>query len=390
MLDELLPLQVYCFGGANLVRTLVLTVDRDNDLGIKTAIRGPVIGRKQVLTAALRLGIADPEESDTNAILGALHQHDNLAEMDSEEDEVEIAILTGDEKVGMRSDRAIAAQLEEVVAEFQPDQAILVTDGAEDESVLPILQSQVRIDHVEKIIVKQSKGIEGTYYYIVKALEDPKWRARMLVPLGAVLAIFGLGIMLPEPYGGVLVGALPLILGLIILSKGLGLETTVGKIAQEMRENTDAAMFSSLLWTSTVFSAIFAVATGWENYSQEAANEASVSVIWVSVLHSALAWIVIAFLTSTAGFMILRLRKGSFSGRLIVLSVFGMVVYSFLDKGLKIAEEVLRGIDYEFSVRGIFDDLLEPLMWIAVLWVTTTIVRAVQARQAQSERYWGI
>jgi hypothetical protein len=34
--------------------------------------------------------------------------------------------------------------------------------------------------------------------------------------------------------------------------------------------------------------------------------------------------------------------------------------------------------------------MLEPLMWIAILWVTTTIVRAVQARQAQGERYWGI
>ena len=53
-----------------MTRTLVITVDRDNDLGQKTAIRGPVVGRKQVLTAALKLGIADPEESDTNAILG--------------------------------------------------------------------------------------------------------------------------------------------------------------------------------------------------------------------------------------------------------------------------------------------------------------------------------
>ena len=44
----------------------------------------------------------------------------------------------------------------------------------------------------------------------------------------------------------------------------------------------------------------------------------------------------------------------------------------------------------EFSVQGIWNVMLEPLMWIAVLWVTTTIVRAVQARQAQSERYWGI
>jgi hypothetical protein len=104
-----------------MTRTLVLTVDRDNDLGVKTGIRGPVVGRRQVMAAALKLGIADPEESDTNAILGALSQHDNLVEHNSEEEEVEIAILTGDEKVGIRSDRAVAAQLEEVVAAFQPD-----------------------------------------------------------------------------------------------------------------------------------------------------------------------------------------------------------------------------------------------------------------------------
>ena len=193
-----------------MTRTLVLTVDRDNDLGNKTSIRGPVIGRRQVLTAALKLGIADPEESDTNAILGALRQHDTLKEANLEDDEVEVAILTGDEKVGMRSDRAIAAQLEEVVAAFQPDEAILVTDGAEDESVLPIIQSQVRINHVEKIIVKQSKGIEGTYYYIVKALEDPKWRAKIMIPFGLTLAIIGLGIMLPNSIGGFVIGALPL------------------------------------------------------------------------------------------------------------------------------------------------------------------------------------
>ena len=32
--------------GEIMVRTLVISVDRDNDLGMKTAIRGPVIGRK--------------------------------------------------------------------------------------------------------------------------------------------------------------------------------------------------------------------------------------------------------------------------------------------------------------------------------------------------------
>ena len=372
-----------------MVRTLVLTVDRDNDLGIKTAIRGPVIGRRQVLTAALKLGIADPEESDTNAMLGALSQHDKILGEKSDEDEVEIAILTGDEKVGLRSDRAVAAQLEEVVAQFQPDKAILVTDGAEDESVLPIIQSQVRIDHVQKIIVKQSKGIEGTYYYIVKALEDPKWRAKIMIPFGLVLAVFGLGIMLPNEIGGLLIGGLPMVTGLYILSKGAGIETTVNKVIQEMRENADAAMFSSLLWTATLFSAIFAVAEGWREYTA-LADDFSQSVVWLEAVHKALAWIVIAFLTSTAGFMLLRLKRGSFSGRLIVLGIFGMVVYSFVDKALEIATDVLGGTAYEFSVQKVLEDLTNPLIWVVVLWMAMPIVRSLQAKQAQAERYWGI
>ena len=43
-----------------MVRTLVLPVDRDNDLGVKAGIRGPVIGRKATLRAVIKLGIADP------------------------------------------------------------------------------------------------------------------------------------------------------------------------------------------------------------------------------------------------------------------------------------------------------------------------------------------
>ncbi len=123
--------------------------------------------------------------------------------------------MTGDVRVGSRSDRAIASQLEEVIQEFQPDSAVLVTDGADDEASLPIITSRLRVDHIEKIIVRQNRGIESTYYYIVKAVEDPRWRARLLVPLAIFLMIFGLGIILPN--GGILIGAMPLIMGIILL-----------------------------------------------------------------------------------------------------------------------------------------------------------------------------
>ena len=289
----------------------------------------------------------------------------------------------------MRSDRAIAAQLEEVVSAFQPDEAVLITDGAEDESVLPIIQSQVRIDHVQKVIVKQSKGIEGTYYYIVKALEDPKWRAKFMIPFGLVLAIFGLGIMLPNEIGGIVIGGLPLLLGLFIFAKGAGIETTVNRVVQEMRDNADAAMFSSLLWTATVFSAIFAGAEGWQTFDDLVDTETT-SILWMQVANSSLAWIVIAFLTSTAGFMLLRLKRGSFSGQLLVLSIFGMVVYSFVNTALQIAIEILSGEEFKFNVTNIAERISVPIAWIVALWLTMTIVKGLKAKQAQSERYWGI
>ena len=72
-----------------MVRTLVITIDRDNDLESKLAFEGQLLEENPALAAALRLGIADPEESDTNAILGALNHHDRLAENAEPSDEVE-------------------------------------------------------------------------------------------------------------------------------------------------------------------------------------------------------------------------------------------------------------------------------------------------------------
>src|SRR5438132_1208262 len=53
------------------MKTLVLCVDRDDDIGVKTGIRGPIVGREGNLAAATKLGLADPEDSDVNALLSA-------------------------------------------------------------------------------------------------------------------------------------------------------------------------------------------------------------------------------------------------------------------------------------------------------------------------------
>jgi putative membrane protein len=53
-------------------RTLVLCVDRDDDLGRKVGIDGPVVGRDAVEEAARRLALADPEDSDANGLFAAV------------------------------------------------------------------------------------------------------------------------------------------------------------------------------------------------------------------------------------------------------------------------------------------------------------------------------
>jgi hypothetical protein len=67
-----------------------------------------------------------------------------------------------------------------------------------------------------------------------------------------------------------------------------------------------------------------------------------------------------------------------------------MVVYSFVNTALQIAIDILSGNDYEFNVTNIGNTLSVPLAWIVALWLTMTIVKGLKAKQAQSERYWGI
>jgi len=368
------------------VRTLVITVDRDNDLGVKAGIRGSVVGRRQVLTAALRLGIADPEESDTNAILGALNQHDLCIEQAEPNDAVEIAILTGDEKVGVKSDRAIAQQLEDVISEFQPDRGILVTDGAEDEAILPILTSRLTIDHVEKIIVRQSKGIEGTYYYIVKAIEDPRWRARLLVPLSIFMMILGAGMILPN--GGILIGAMPLLLGIYLMFRGLGAEKRLEHLMREMRESADAAILSSLLWSICGVAILLAVVEGYDTYSDEYGNGGAM-LIGLKVLRGAFTWIVVGALAIALSLIVLRWKKGKFSGRSIIVISFGAVIWTMSTTALDVSIRIVSGVGYEYDVPTIMGDWGSTLIALVIFWAVRTVVRTWNTKQ-DTGRYWGV
>jgi putative membrane protein len=169
-------------------RILVLNVDRDDDLGRKAGIKGPVIGREDVLKAATALAVADPEESDANAMFGAVRLFDEASRGHA----AEVAVLTGGKDVGLASDRVIAGQLTRVLRRFKADYAVFVTDGAEDEYVLPIIQSRVPIMSVRKVVVRQAEQLESAYFkmrdFVKESFENPKM-SRLVFGLPAVILL---------------------------------------------------------------------------------------------------------------------------------------------------------------------------------------------------------
>ncbi len=207
-------------------RTLILAVDRDDDFGKKAEIQSPAVGRDANEKAAMSLALADPEDSDVNTILAALSMYD---EMKRDGFDVEIALICGDPKVGYRSDSKISQELEYVLDTVGPDRVILVSDGAEDEYIYPIISSRAKIDSVRRVFVKQAPGVEGLLYIIVKMLQDDDKRKRFVIPFGIILLIMGIFSIIPDLYNllstgsvgyvsGMLTGVLFLVLGIYSLS----------------------------------------------------------------------------------------------------------------------------------------------------------------------------
>lgn len=170
-------------------KTLVLSVDRDNDFGVKAGVVTPIIGIDGCMKAATALAVADPEDSDVNGLFAAIRMYKDLK---ADGRNVEIALICGDKNVGHKSDSIIIDQLEEILEKVVPQRVMLVGDGAEDEFINPIISSRVPIDSVKKVYVKQAPGLESTLYILARMINDPDKKKRFMVPMGVILALIGM------------------------------------------------------------------------------------------------------------------------------------------------------------------------------------------------------
>jgi putative membrane protein len=229
---------------------IVLCIDRDNDLYEKAKVHGPVVGREENLKAATKLALADPEDTDANAIFAAIKIFD---EIKSEGREALIVTVTGSRKLGHTADLEISKQLDKVVDETHAKSCVFVSDGASDEEVIPIVNSRLKIDSTKVVLMKQAKELEQTYFVILEKLRDPYY-ARIIIGIPAAIilmfslaSIFGIGW---QPIGA--------LIGLFLIMKGFGIDDLIGSTIAEFRFSIDKS--SWVAYTSAFV--LFAVSLG--------------------------------------------------------------------------------------------------------------------------------
>lgn len=327
-------------------RLLILSVDRDDDIGFKANITSPVIGREACIEAAQKLALVDPEDSDINAIFQAVRIFDELS---AKGEHPEIAILSGDHADMMEGDRKIAHDLDRVVSETGVTSAIVVTDGMEDEYVVPIIISRIPVASVRRVVVTQIPNLESTYYIVKRLFEDPKIARVTLVPLGLAMLLFAIASLLgyPEVATIIVFG----VVGLYLLFKGFGVDELFSFFIDGMKISLRRGRFSFVTYIAGGVFCIIGVLIGLASILRFYPSEEALGlfILAVAFIYGSVGWLTAAGLIMSLGRLIdAYLNEPQALKRVIAVPFFVLAIGS-IAYGASIYSLAISSL-YEFPI----------------------------------------
>ena len=273
--------------------TLVLCVDRTDDIGRKSGVRTPVVGWEAVRSLVTDVGLSDPEDALVNSILESLRVARDLQD-GGEETVVAVVSGSGDSAVGR--DRALAAGIDSVLERYDADGAVVVVDSAADERAVPIVESRLTVDSVDRVVVRQARDIESTYYLLKQFMADEELRETVLVPVGIGLLL--LPILLVQFSPAVALAGLTSLLGGALLYYGLGIDEAAENAPERARE----ALYSGQVSVVTYVVAGGLAVVGASLGALEATGVAADPFIGaVRFVYAAVPWLTAAALTASLG-----------------------------------------------------------------------------------------
>ncbi|ELY43606.1 DUF373 family protein [Natronorubrum bangense] len=363
--------------------TLVVCLDRTDDVGRKTGLRSPVVGWEAVRALVTDVGLADPEDSGVNSLLETLRVAQDLRD---ENEDVVVAVVSGDRESMVSADRAVAHQLDELVAEYDPDSAVVVIDSAEDERLVPIVESRMQVDSVDRVVVRQARDIESTYYLLKQFLADEELRQTVLVPIGLTLLVFPMLATVVGPAEGA--AAITTVIGVFLLYKGFNIDELVTGLAHQARESLYSGQVSVVTYVvaaGLTFVGLFAGALGVSSLD----DPPGVVIPAMQFAFDSVPWLVMAALTASAGRLLDEaisdepIRRSYLSLPFIVVSV-GLVIRGFsayfLEQQRVIEPFVVPA--YEFGALSNESFAVTAGERLALFVVTAIVISLVGARLA--------
>ncbi|ELY89170.1 hypothetical protein C483_14505 [Natrialba hulunbeirensis JCM 10989] len=275
--------------------TLVVCLDRTDDVGRKTGLRSPIVGWEAVRALVTDIGLADPEDSGVNTLLETLRVAQSLRD---EDEETVVAVVSGDRESMVSADRAVARQLDELIADYSPDSAVVVIDSAEDERLVPIVESRVQVDSVDRVVVRQARDIESTYYLLKQFLADEELRQTILIPVGLTLLVFPMLATVTSPAEGA--AAITTVIGLFLLYKGFNIDEIMTGFGHQVRESLYSGQVSVVTYVvaaGLTLVGFFFGALGVSNLD----DPAGVGIPVVQFAFDSVPWLAMAALTASAG-----------------------------------------------------------------------------------------
>ena len=338
---------------------LVICIDRDNDLFEKARVNGPLIGRDANLDGATKLALADPEDADSNAIFAAIKYAE---QMKKDNHEAEVVTLTGDRSLGYDADKKISGQLDRIVAELNPVSCVLVTDGASDEEIIPIIKSRLKIDSTKLVFIKQAKELEKTYFVLLEKLRDPHYTKiflgipALLILLFSVASSFGLGW---QPVG--------IVIGTFLILKGFGLDEIIMRIFKDFSFSIERMSWIAYIcgYALLLVAGLIGYQTFYDGLSMNFGTEKLIAYVLSSI-----AWIVLT--------AVLVVVIGKSSDAIIEKRKFAITKYSLYMVGATLSVMVLKvGGDWVLNLTPpyvSFGDFLFTLVAALVLGYASTRV----------------
>ncbi|MDR9430040.1 MAG: DUF373 family protein [Natronomonas sp.] len=322
--------------------TLVVYVDRDRG----GRHDGTTVGWEAVQALVTDIGLEDPEDSRVNCLLETLHVARDLS--DGGEETV-VAVIPGDGE-GIKTDREVARGIDQLIGEYDLDAAVVVIDSAGDERLVPVIESRIRVDAVDRVVVRQSHDIQSTYYLLKQFLGDEQLRGTVLVPIGAALLAFPILLFLADNVA-VALSAIVGVIGMFLLYKGLGIDSLVSRLPAVIRDGFYSGQVSLVTYVVGAGLALIGVFAG--GISAAGTDETAELLIGLRFLFYSVPWFAVAALTAATGRLIDELLAEDGVSSALMNLPFGIVAVGL----------VVRGFTGYFLERA---DLLDPVVVPAV------------------------